>query len=116
MKIFATALFLLAFGTLSAQQNIYEITNTGSKYDLNDFEKAFESANWCRYIYENQRHELKFDDGTIVELLSFKEMQQKLISFDPSCVETFRSSDRGTYKLVDGIIVRMAMKPIKIRH
>ncbi len=37
MKTIATALFLLAFGTLSAQQNIYEITNIGSKYDLNDF-------------------------------------------------------------------------------
>lgn len=116
MKTIATAIFFLSFNYLSAQQNIFEVTTKGSKYNLTEIEKAFNSADWCRFVYENQRHELKFDDGTVVQLLAYDEIQQRQISFDPSCVESYKSKDIATYKLVDGIVVRMAMKPIQIRQ
>lgn len=115
MKTFATALFLLAFGTLSAQQNTFTISKKGTEYSAQQVKEAMSAANWCGYFYEDQRHVMKFNDGTVVELLSYKELANAKVKVEESCVERYVSEDKATYVIKDGSIVRTATRPLKIR-
>lgn len=115
MKIFTTLLFVLTLGVSFAQQNTFQITQKGSAYSEQELKDAMNSANWCGYYYEDQRHLLNFDDGSVVELLSYRELISNKSMIDPSCVEGYQSEDKATYILKDGAIVRTAMKPLKIR-
>jgi hypothetical protein len=58
---------------------------------------------------------MKFNDGTVVELLSNKELASAKASIQEGCVETYVSEDKATYVIKDGSIVRTATRPLKIR-
>ena len=82
MKTIATAIFLLSFSYLNAQETTFTITKVGDKYSQEQIETAMEAADWCGYYFENEAHSIAFDDGSVVEFKSAKE----LTSLDVSCV------------------------------
>jgi hypothetical protein len=59
---------------LSIAQQSYEIQNLGSNYSTIQINDAFANAEFCGFYYISGRRELKFDDGTIIELFESSEL------------------------------------------
>lgn len=55
-------------------QNHYEVKSLGNSYSELEINNAMHAAEWCNYYYLNERRELKFDDGAIVELKKKSEL------------------------------------------
>ena len=75
----------IAQNSTSTSNKKYIITASLEKVD-DFFIQSFEKANWDRYRYEDERRELKFENGIVVELLSANELVDLGVSFDMSKV------------------------------
>jgi len=103
---FAFFLFLFSTNSSRAQSSFYKITNLGSKYSNIELSTAMSKADWCGYFHNEVHYQLKFDDGSIVELLSKKELGST--EFNDACFQNEKTEDFAIYKIHEsGIIVRM---------
>ena len=112
MKTIATAIILLSFNYLNAQETTFSITQLGNKYSQEQIKSAMEAADWCGYYFANKAHQIKFDDGSVVEFKSASE----LTTIESSCVsEPF--DDKKIYGIhhTGRIIVRVnKMETLKV--
>lgn len=94
MKTIAIAIFLLAFNNLNAQESNFSIVKIGDKYSQEQLITSMSGADWCGYYFLNEKHQLKFDDGSIVEFKSASEID----GLDHSCVGQPYEDDK-TYSI-----------------
>ena len=103
MKTIATAIIVLSFSYLNAQESTFTITKVGNKYSQEQIKTAMEAADWCGYYFDNEAHSINFDDGSIVEFKSATE----LTSLDASCVgESFEDTKVYAIHKTGRVIVR----------
>lgn len=81
-------LFLLFFlftllGFSQEKKANFEILKVGNKYSQELIQKAFSEADLCGNYLITKNHDIVFDDGTIVRLLSKKEL--KSFKFNDDC-------------------------------
>jgi hypothetical protein len=116
--------FLLATNTYFGQKNTivknqkhFEIINIGSKYAKNQIDSAMEKADWCGYYHKTLNYKVTFDDGTIVELLSFDELKSlKSTELSDECYQTQYFEDTAIYSIqVTGLISRQVKKNTNIK-
>lgn len=65
--------FCLSLYSQSKNEN-FRIVKVGTKYSKELITQAFTKANMCGHFYETKSNDIVFDDGTIVRLLSKREM------------------------------------------
>ena len=90
MKTILTVITLLIFSSLNAQNQSFTIKNVGSKYSKKFLSKSISNAEWCGFYFQNEAHQIKFDDGSIVEFTS----AQELGTIDSECVSEEFIDDR----------------------
>ena len=57
-----------------SSESTFVIRELGTSYTLEKIQKAISEADWCGYFFENERHQIKLDDGSIVEFKSAQEL------------------------------------------
>jgi hypothetical protein len=93
--------------------NVFQVVETGSKYTSEALITALSQADWCGFYYSSERHVLKFDDGSVAELLSFSELKGLGISMPQGCEMANGGVDEAIYSIANnGFIVRTANKKI----
>lgn len=105
---FRLSIFLVLLPTVfaQAQSQFYEIIQIGNKYSQQDLSTSISNADWCGYFNSDNRFKLTFDDGSVVELLSKKELSSTEYKVD--CFQNEKTEDLAIYKIHEsGIIVRM---------
>lgn len=65
--------FCLSLYSQSKNEN-FRIVKVGTKYSKELITLAFNKANMCGHFYETKSNDIVFDDGTIVRLLSKREL------------------------------------------
>jgi hypothetical protein len=85
MKRFFSFFLLLLFWNCGYSQTNYEIKSVGKKYSAEQLSQAFNSADFCGSFCESKRNRIVFDDGSVVELLSRKELEAQGKSLSTSC-------------------------------
>jgi len=70
------------------------VVSAGEKYSKAEIEDAFGQVDWCGYHFESSRHQVKLDDGSILEFKSAKEL--KNLSLD--CISP-SFEDAKTYSI-----------------
>lgn len=112
MKTIATAIILLSFNYLSAQETNFTIAKLGNKYSQDQIINAMNAAEWCGYYFANEAHQIKFDDGSIVEFKSAAELG----NIDSSCVsEPFHDKKVYGIHATGRIIVKVnKMETLKV--
>jgi hypothetical protein len=84
----------------------YKIIKLGNKYSEELVQKAFSSANLCGSYYETKNHDIIFDDGLIVRLLSRKDLNTKNMK-DECFVSDKTDFSNITWSIsLNGIIVK----------
>lgn len=76
--------FCLSLYSQSKNEN-FRIVKVGTKYSEELITQAFIKANMCGHIYKTKSNDIVFDDGTIVRLLSKKEMASDT-AFSDDCI------------------------------
>ena len=100
-------MFALFLCVESYAQSTYEITVVGQHYSTELIQNAIESADFCGYHYSDERHLLKFDDGTRVELKSGEEMELEGSPLPVSCITSDKKDTHPIWGIAnDGTILR----------
>jgi len=74
-KLVCLILLLGSFFSFSQNKSkYYQISKLGSRYSSELITEAFNNANMCGNFYETLPNDIIFDDGTIVRLVSKKEL------------------------------------------
>jgi len=74
-KLVCLSVLLVSFFSYSQDKSkYYQIAKIGTQYSVELITKAFDSANMCGSFYESKPNNIVFDDGTIVRLLSKKDL------------------------------------------
>lgn len=108
MKIFFTFSLIFVLNSIFSQKEFFQIIKLGEKYSLSQLESSIRQADWCGYFHKSERYQLKFDDGSIVELLSDSDDFDSKKNFDSACFQDEITKDNATYKIHEtGILIRM---------
>lgn len=112
MKNLLLTLCLTAFSSVLFSQDYFEIKEIGSKYSKEFIELSLRSADFCGFFYSDERRELKFDDGAIVEFKSASEVS----SINAACVKVKNiKADEAEWRIADsGHVLRiLSIQPTK---
>jgi hypothetical protein len=115
--LFATCTFYAQINTNLPNNKNFLIKELGTKYTQNQLVFALEKADWCGYFNKTLNYKIIFDDGTIVELLSFDELKKlKSIELSDGCYQTRYIEDTAIYSIqVTGLISRQVKKNTNIK-
>lgn len=92
---------------------VFQVIETGSKYTGETLMSALSNADWCGFYYSSERHILQFDDGAVVELLSYSELKNLGVSAAEVCEMVNGGVDDSIYSIAEnGYIIRTANKKI----
>ena len=106
MKKLLMTLLLCQSAIFAFSQSNFIIKELGSKYTSEQITVAFNIADFCGYYFKSKNHEIKFDDGTIVFLIS--ENQESNFDYGSDCVvEDTTIFPEATWSIsANGIIIR----------
>ncbi len=108
MKITFTLSLFFVLNSIFAQNDFFRIVKLGEQYSLSQLESSMRDADWCGYFHKSERYQLKFDDGTIVELLSMSEDFDLKKNLSETCYQNENTKDIGVYKIHEsGALIRM---------
>ena len=110
--MFCIAVMLLLSFAMSAQQPTYVITKLADT-DQALLETALEKCSLDRYRKLEGRSELHFKSGTIVQLLSFKELEAQGIKLDASHAVPEEHTNNNTFVLSPQGYVLEQIEPVK---
>ena len=98
------------FCHIGISQQTFEIQSLGSNYSTIEINEAIASAELCGFYYLLERRELKFDDGTIVELFGSDELP----NLNSSCfIANNGANSSNVWKVTDtGHLIRIIATPI----
>lgn len=116
-KITFSVLMFLAASTLIFSQNNqsqnekFKIVKVGKTYSQEQLSKAVSQADWCGYFHKSENYTLTFDDGAVVELLSFALLANKGIVLEGSCVQQEANTDNSIYGIhASGYVTKQVPK------
>lgn len=92
----------IIYGQESSNQNntkTFQIIKTGSKYSENQFLTTLKETDFCGLYLESISHDIEFDDGSIVRLLSKQEISNSNLSS-----ECFVSNNYKFQKIIWSIL------------
>lgn len=108
MKIFFTFSLIFVFNSVFSQKDFFQIIKLGGNYSLSQLESSVRKADWCGYFHKSERYQLKFDDGSIVELLPMSEDFDIKKNLSATCSQSENTKDIGVYKIHEsGVLIRM---------
>ena len=82
----------------------FVVLSLGTKYSKIQIEEAFSVLDWCGYYFESSRHQIKLDDGSVLQFKSATELDN--ISED--CVtESFEDAKVYSIHSTNRIIIRV---------
>ena len=109
MKNSIALVALVLSSAASFSQSTFEVKTVGQTYTISQINNAIQSADFCGYYYNDERHLLLFDDGTEVELKSDDELQLDGVNLSSSCVTTDRKENPVVWSInSNGTILRGA--------
>lgn len=120
-KLFFTTLFVFVGMTSFKAQTtvdkpIFNIKSLGSKYSEDQMKSALLGAEWCGLINPMENYTLTFDDGSVVEMLSQKNLVSNSIQLDPTCVREADFKEAAVYGISpNGYILRMMSKSASVK-
>jgi hypothetical protein len=79
---------------LSAQEVNYTVSQIGDRYSEDQISDAMNQVDWCGYYFQDEVHQINFDDGSIVE---FKSADQ-IADLEPTCISEVHE-DMKTYSI-----------------
>lgn len=105
MKNLLLPIACVLFSHMGISQQTFEIQSLGSNYSIIQINETFETADFCGMYYSSERRELKFDDGTVVELFSSAELP----NLDTSCfISSNGANDSNVWRInADGYLIRI---------
>lgn len=118
--ILAITLLFIGITTSYSQstQNVvvFKIITLGNQYNESVLKEAMLNADWCGMINPDNEYTLTFDDGSVVEMLSEKNLKKNMIQIDPSCVREVDFKETATYGISpNGYILRMMSKSASVK-
>lgn len=88
----------------------------GERYSISQLESSIRQADWCGYFHKSERYQLKFDDGSIVELLPMSEDFDIKKNLSETCFQNENTKDFGVYKIHEsGVLMRMLSANISVK-
>ncbi|MBM3185485.1 MAG: hypothetical protein FJZ67_04230 [Bacteroidetes bacterium] len=99
MKIIFTFSLVFVLNSFFSQKDFFHIIKLGEKYSLSQLESSIRKADWCGYFHKSERYQLKFDDGSIVELLTISEDFDIKKNLSETCYQSENTKDIGVYKI-----------------
>lgn len=94
-KILLVALFVFNFSFSQEIEKIsYKFLNPEIVTNINDYKKAFSTADMSSFRYETKNNIIEFKSGLKVELFSVNELKNKNLKLD---LQNFRGVDEGSY-------------------
>lgn len=108
MKIFFTFSLIFVINSVFSQKDFFQIIKLGENYSLSQLESSVRKADWCGYFHKSERYQLKFDDGSIVELLPMTEDFDFKKNLSDNCFQNENTKDFGVYKIHEsGVLIRL---------
>lgn len=120
-KLFFTTLFVFVGMTSFKAQTtvdkpVFNIKSLGTKYSEVQMKSALLGAEWCGLINPTENYILTFDDGSVVEMLSQKNLVSNSVQLDPSCVREADFKESAVYGISpNGYILRMMSKSASVK-
>lgn len=97
-QFFLISIFIL-LANFSMSQSKFVIKTVGTKYLTEEINSAISAADWCGFYYTQERRELNFDDGSIVEFLSAKEIESSGSELNSTCYSNYKVKDDKIYSI-----------------
>jgi hypothetical protein len=113
--IFLYSVFIYSNITFS-QKNItktqnFILINLGKEYSEQQLITAIEKADWCGYYHKTENFKITFDDGSLVELLSYRVLAPLGFIVEPKCIQDEVTTDNSIYGILpSGVISRQVTK------
>jgi len=104
-------IIVLAFAypaTAQTHENSFVIAHLSEKTDKTALQSAMESGHWDHYRFISKRRILRFADGTRIELLSQKELNDLGIAYDTHVIlpDDTPTPSEPTYRLLENGTIR----------
>lgn len=116
LRLIFTTLISTLFANQGYSQEIHDarifhIEQTGKKYSENFLRECLITADWCQSINPTSNYKITFDDGAIVNVISYKELSLQHLAIEESCIRSEDLEDTSIYSINgDGFIIRFVQR------
>lgn len=116
LYLFATlVLFVLPSKVVISQElhnpSVFQIQQLGIKYSEHLLHESLVKADWCQSINPSSNYKITFDDGAIVNVVSYKELSMQQLAIEESCIRLEDIEDTSIYSInSDGLIIRFVQR------
>jgi hypothetical protein len=108
MKVIFTFTLIFVLNSIFSQKDFFKIVKLGERYSISQLESSVRQADWCGYFHKSDYYQLKFDDGTVVELFPMTEDFEIKKNLSEACFQNENVKDNGVYKIHEsGVLIRM---------
>jgi hypothetical protein len=88
----AIAVLVLQLNVVVSQEmhhpNVFQIQHLGIKYSESILHESLVKADWCQSINPTSNYKITFDDGAIVNVISYKELIMQHMAIEESCIRS----------------------------
>jgi hypothetical protein len=108
MKVIFTFSLIFVLNSIFSQKDFFKIVKLGERYSISQLESSVRQADWCGYFHKSDYYQLKFDDGSVVELFPMTEEFDIKKNLSEACFQNENIKDNGIYKIHEsGVLIRM---------